>query len=299
MTMSPFDSLLLEDYAEYLGFQRRLSEATQSVYLSEVSQILACNIDVTHITTAELEQVLTEQVDRRMLCERSVAKMLSSLRSFFSFLQLQKIRDDNPALFIQRGRQKQTLPQVATVQQIDDLLNGIDTSDALGFRDRTMFELMYSCGLRISEACDLKVSDYQDANLRVLGKRDKIRILPVGEVARSYLDAYLARVRGELVGTHLATKALFVGRRGRKLTRQAIYKRFIAYCQACNLDAKVHTLRHSFATHLLQGGADLRSVQQLLGHSDIQTTQIYTHVDTTSLHEAYDAFHTALDGEDD
>ena len=145
--------------------------------------------------------------------------------------------------------------------------------------------------MRISEACNLEVSDYQDGKLRVLGKRDKLRIVPVGEIAAHYLDIYLKDIRPQLIGMRLANKALFVGRRGRKLTRQAIYKRFISYCGECGLDAKVHTLRHSFATHLLEGGADLRSVQELLGHADIKTTQIYTHVDTASLQHAYDAYH--------
>ncbi len=155
--------------------------------------------------------------------------------------------------------------------------------------------------MRISEACNLEVSDYQDGKLRVLGKRDKLRIVPVGEIAAQYLSTYLKDIRPVLVGMRLANKALFVGRRGgRKLTRQAIYKRFVGYCQECNLDAKVHTLRHSFATHLLEGGgADLRSVQELLGHADIKTTQIYTHVDTASLQHAYDAYHDEQGGDEE
>lgn len=283
--------LLIEDYTDYLAMQRRLSEATQSVYAHEVSLFLASSVDYETVNVRCIEAYLVEQVRIRHLSERSVAKVVSALRSFFSFLQLSKIREDNPVLLVQRGRQQQTLPQVASIAQVDALLESIDTSDLLGFRDRTLFELIYSCGLRISEACDLEVSDYQKTSIRVVGKRHKIRIIPVGEVARSWIDAYLKQVRQELVGMRGSTKALFVGRRGRKLTRQAVYKRFIAYCDAGGLDAKVHTLRHSFATHLLEGGADLRSVQELLGHSDIKTTQIYTHVDTRVLQKAYEQFH--------
>ncbi len=290
------DLLLIEEYTDYLAMQRRLSEATQSVYEHEVSLFLASDVDYESDGANRVEAYLVEQVRTRHLSERSVAKMISALRSFFSFLQLSKIREDNPVLLIQRARQQQSLPQVASIAQVDALLQSIDVSDPLGFRDRTLFELIYSCGLRISEACNLEVSDYQGTSIRVVGKRHKIRIVPLGEIARSWVDSYLKDVRRELVGMHGSVKALFVGRRGRKLTRQAIYKRFISYCEAAGLDAKVHTLRHSFATHLLQGGADLRSVQELLGHSDIKTTQIYTHVDTRQLQKAYEQYHD--DGED-
>jgi integrase/recombinase XerD len=231
------------------------------------------------------------QVVQRELSDRSVSKLLSALRSFFTYLQLQKIRIDNPVLQIPRAHQPVQLPKVASLKEVETLLESIDTSDVLGFRDRTMFELIYSCGLRISEACNLELTDYQDRYLRVLGKRGKMRILPVGEVAHSFLDAYLKEVRPSLVGSKRSVKALFVGRRGQKLTRQAVYKRFMNYTDLTDIEAKVHTLRHSFATHLLEGGADLRSVQELLGHSDIKTTQIYTHVDTTALQDAYRRFH--------
>ncbi|MDC7229045.1 MAG: tyrosine-type recombinase/integrase [Sphaerochaetaceae bacterium] len=287
----PVDQLLLEEYEDYLMIQRRLSQATLSVYLYEVSRLLETALPLEKVDATQLETYLIGERKERNLSPASLAKALSALRSFFSFLQLQKIRQDNPVLLISHSQKPLTLPLVASVKQIDVLLESIDTSSPLGYRDRTLFELIYSCGLRISEACNLEVSDYQDGKLRVLGKRDKLRIVPVGDIAAYYLDEYLKDIRPDLIGMRLANKALFVGRRGRKLTRQAIYKRFVSYCGECGLDAKVHTLRHSFATHLLEGGADLRSVQELLGHADIKTTQIYTHVDTASLQHAYDAYH--------
>jgi len=299
MNSDSSDRVLIEDYTDYLAMQRRLSEATQSVYAHELALFLAAGSDYETITASLIEAYIVIQVQTRHLSERSVAKLLSALRSFFSFLQMSKIREDNPVLLIQRGRQKQSLPQVASVAQVDALLESIDTSDPLGFRDRTLFELIYSCGLRISEACTLQVSDYQKTSIRVVGKRHKIRIIPVGEIARMWVDAYLKDVRPKLIGMRLSTKALFVGRRGHQLTRQAMYKRFIAYCDVAGLDAKVHTLRHSFATHLLEGGADLRSVQELLGHSDIKTTQIYTHVDTKQLQKAYEQFHAGIHDKED
>jgi integrase/recombinase XerD len=152
------DLLLIDDYTDYLAMQRRLSEATQSVYTHEVTLFLASGVDYEKVGASHIESYLVEQVQLRRLSERSVAKMVSALRSFFSFLQLSKIREDNPVLMIKRGRQQQNLPQVASIAQVDALLDSIDTADALGFRDRTLFELIYSCGLRISEACDLEVS---------------------------------------------------------------------------------------------------------------------------------------------
>lgn len=287
----PASLLLLEEYRDYLGLQRRLSEATQSVYEHEVRLLLEQKVDLQTVEAHQIETYIQMQVVQRELSDRSVSKLLSALRSFFTYLQLQKIRIDNPVLQIPRAHQPVQLPKVASLKEVETLLESIDTSDVLGFRDRTMFELIYSCGLRISEACNLELTDYQDRYLRVLGKRGKMRILPVGEVAHSFLDAYLKEVRPSLVGSKRSVKALFVGRRGQKLTRQAVYKRFMNYTDLTDIEAKVHTLRHSFATHLLEGGADLRSVQELLGHSDIKTTQIYTHVDTTALQDAYRRFH--------
>jgi len=287
----PASLLLLEEYRDYLGLQRRLSEATQSVYEHEVRLLLEQKVDLQTVEAHQIETYIQMQVVQRELSDRSVSKLLSALRSFFTYLQLQKIRIDNPVLQIPRAHQPVQLPKVASLKEVETLLESIDTSDVLGFRDRTMFELIYSCGLRISEACNLELTDYQDRYLRVLGKRGKMRILPVGEVAHSFLDAYLKEVRPCLVGSKRSVKALFVGRRGQKLTRQAVYKRFMYYTDLTDIEAKVHTLRHSFATHLLEGGADLRSVQELLGHSDIKTTQIYTHVDTTALQDAYRRFH--------
>ena len=289
--ISAADSMLLQDYEDYLLLQRRLSESTLSVYHFEVEQLLKSPIAYETVQAGELETFLIGQIEQRSLSGRSVAKTLSALRSFFTFLQLQKIRKDNPVILIQRAREAKSLPHVVSIDEIDRLLSTIDTSTLLGFRDRTLFELIYSSGLRISEACNIEVSDVSEDSIRVLGKRDKLRIIPIGEIAKEYLDAYLHAIRPQLIKGRLTTKALFVGRRGKKLTRQAIYKRFVQYCNLSDVDAKVHTLRHSFATHLLSGGADLRSVQELLGHSDIQTTQIYTHLDTSDLEKAYKKYH--------
>jgi integrase/recombinase XerD len=289
------DSQLTEDYCDYLMLQRRLSKATVAVYSQEIGSFLAylrtVSQSIETVPVLEIEKYVSLSKQSRNLSARTLARNLSSLRSFFIFLQIEKIRNDNPVLHLDSPKIGTRFPSVASLQQIDSLLDSIDCSDNLGYRDRALFELIYSCGLRVSEACDLQVGDYAIHSIRVLGKRNKMRLVPVGEIAQTYIDRYLAEIRPSLVKGNLSEKALFVGRNGHKLTRQAIFKRFEMYCDKIGLVAKVHTLRHSFATHLLQGGADLRSVQELLGHSDIKTTQIYTHVQSDDLKKAYDAFH--------
>lgn len=287
------DCQLLDEYIDYLILQRRLSKATVAVYKLEIGLFLeAIETEVEHVTSQDMETYLILSAKRRGLSPRTIARNVSALRSFFLYLQKEKIRSDNPITLLTRAKIPSDLPLVSTIEEIDTLLESIDTDTSLGFRDRCMFELIYSCGLRISEACNLQVDDYVNHSIRVVGKRNKMRIIPVGDIACTLLDAYLGDIRPDLVKARYNEKALFVGRNGHKMTRQAIFKRFKMYCERIHLVAKVHTLRHSFATHLLEGGADLRSVQELLGHSDIKTTQIYTHVHTNDLKHAYDAYHT-------
>ena len=287
------DRALLEEYLDYLLLEQRLGKATIEVYAHEVGSFFAgITQSIETIQSGAIEHYLVASAKERCLTERTVARNLSALRSFFVYLQKERIREDNPLEQISSARAPGDAPFFFTVEEVDLLLESIETDTLLGKRDRTIFELIYSCGLRISEACDLKVGDYTKDALRVLGKRNKMRIVPVGEVAASALALYLTEVRPQLVKARATEQTLFVGRRGKKLTRQAIFKRFQLYAKPLGLEGKVHTLRHSFATHLLAGGADLRSVQELLGHSDIQTTQIYTHIETSTLKQAYDTYHT-------
>ncbi len=287
------DQALLEEYADYLLLERRLSRATIEVYIQEVGFFFASLEErIEDIQPSGVERYLVTSAKERSLNERTVARNISALRSFFVYLQKERIRQDNPLEQITSQRRPPDAPTFFTLEEVELILASIGEDTLLSRRDQTIFELIYSCGLRISEACDLKVGDYTKGTLRVLGKRNTMRLVPVGEVASSALKLYLAEVRPALVKARATEQALFVGRRGKKLTRQGIYKRFQLYAKPLGLEGKVHTLRHSFATHLLAGGADLRSVQELLGHSDIQTTQIYTHIETSSLRRAYDTYHT-------
>ena len=237
----------------------------------------------------------------------TVAKAISALRAWYRFLEADRAEAgtldsragnaDNPAANVAPPRARRRIPRVLSVAQVERFLAVIDTDRPAGVRDRALFELVYSAGLRVSEAVALDRARLYlpQACVRVLGKGSRERIVPLGEPAVAWLGRYLAEARPHLVrstaGAGSATDAVFLNRLGGRLSRKGIWKRFQEICSAAGLDAKVHTLRHSFATHLLAGGADLRSVQELLGHADLTTTQIYTHVEREDLHSQHRRYH--------
>lgn len=215
---------------------------------------------------------------------KTLARDVAALRSFFRFLVLERIRADNPADLIESPSREKKLPRVFSPEQVDAFLAAIPLDTPLGVRDRTLFELIYSCGLRASEAVALSLSDIHFAarTIVVHGKGNKERMVPFGGEAERWLKTWLESARGDLVGRH-ATNAVFVNSRGSRLSRKGIWLRFQEIEARSGITGKVHTLRHSFATHLLAGGADLRTVQDLLGHADVATTQIYTHIEDDAL----------------
>jgi integrase/recombinase XerD len=189
-------------------------------------------------------------------------------------------------------RSSRRIPEVYTLDQVEAILQAIDTTAPAGIRDRFLFELIYSCGLRVSEAVSLTLDRIfpREQMLRVVGKGSKERLIPIGEQALFWMQRYLAESRPALVRDK-KERALFINRSGRRLSRKGMWKRFKEVLAVAGVEGKIHGLRHSFATHLLQGGADLRAVQTLLGHADIATTQIYTHVDEKQLHRQHRRFH--------
>jgi len=215
---------------------------------------------------------------------RTLAKDIAALRSFFRYMMLERIRLDNPADMLESPTREKRLPRVLSPEQVDCFLNAIPSNSSYGIRDRALFELIYSCGLRVSEAVSLSLSDiyFSEKTLLVHGKGNKERMVPFGTEAERCLAEYLDKARGALLGNRIS-KALFINNRGTRLSRKGIWKRFQEIEILSGVTGKVHTLRHSFATHLLAGGADLRSVQDLLGHSDVSTTQVYTHVEDDAL----------------
>ncbi|MDZ7759391.1 MAG: site-specific tyrosine recombinase XerD [Desulfovermiculus sp.] len=248
---------------------------------------------------AELDKV-TEQdlvlylisLRRRGLGNRSLARRLSSLRSFFQFLCRERHLPDNPAQYLDGPKLPQILPRVLTESEMTALLAAPNPQTKLGVRDRTILEIMYAAGLRVSEVCALRPLNFdpQTGYLRVMGKGHKERILPIHAAAQNQLTRYLHSWR-PLFSPQ--SEAMFLNRSGTVLSRQGLWKMIIKYARQALIQGNIspHTIRHSYATHLLAGGADLRSVQLLLGHADIGTTQIYTHVHITHLREVHQRFH--------
>ena len=238
-------------------------------------------------------QLLTMYLDerRRNIGARSAAKAISALRSFFYYLCDEGIRKDNPAAILEVPRRSFSIPSVLSRQKIETLLQATDTTKPLGIRNRTIYELIYSAGLRVSEAVYLNITDifFQEGIIRVKGKGNKERMVLFGAEAALWLKRYLGEVRPILAG-HIQNRALFLTKSGKRLSRKGIWKNYSLLAILAGTGSKLHALRHSFATELLAGGANLRQVQELLGHADLATTQIYTHVDASYLREQHRSF---------
>lgn len=283
-------SQLSERFAAYLLIVRKRSPLTVEAYQHEVSQLE--NFLTTQgkdPVSAGSEDLLAFLVWRheKGLSRTTMARLVSSLHSLYKFMQLEELRNDDPSLLIRTPKQERSLPEVLKPEEVDKFLENIDLSTPNGVRDRALFELIYSCGLRISEAASLTFDQLflKERLLRVIGKRQKERIVPFGDDAQYWLGKYLAESR-PLLAKGRKSNRVFLNQEGSGISRKGIWKRFSGIRTSSGISAKVHTFRHSFATHLLAGGADLRTVQELLGHSDISTTQIYTHIEEESL-QAY------------
>jgi integrase/recombinase XerD len=232
---------------------------------------------------------------REKLESRTVARHLVTLRNFFRFAQIQEIIATDPSQNLESPKIRRTLPGYLRIEEVERLLAQPDAKTAAGLRDRAMLEVLYSTGLRVSELTSLRVTDLDSkvGCIRCIGKGDKERIVPAGRKALSMVEKYLRDARPELLGKGVSSTALFVNRRGHSLSRVGVWKILSAYGRRAGLRVALtpHMLRHSFATHLLERGADLRSVQLMLGHADISTTQIYTHVVEERLKQIYKAHH--------
>jgi integrase/recombinase XerD len=283
-------------FESYLSVEMGLSKETVATYTREVRLFLDyLNNKEENIENIPSAGVIHYLIERQMnnVDQRTISKIISSLRSFFKFLVLEKVREDNPAMDVDMPKVPKRIPRVLSREEIDELLDSIDTTSPLGLRDRALFELIYSSGLRVSEAVALRPEQLflSEALIRVMGKGSKERLVPLGEVSRYWLSRYIEEGRPSLIKAGVKADRLFISQRGSGLSRKGIWKRFKQLTQRQGVNSKVHTLRHSFATHLLQGGADLRAVQELLGHADISTTQVYTHLDREDLKRYHQQFH--------
>ena len=285
-------------FHSYLTVELRMSPNTVEAYLREVLRLedflKASGRNWQDLDSALVENYLmaVRQKDKD-LSPRTLSRILSSLRSMMEYLIISGYRTDNPLQGIDMPRITQSLPEVMTLEEVEAFLAAIPQDTLLGLRDRTLFELIYSCGLRVSEAVDLEMINLypEEGMVQVFGKGDKERWVPLGPVAEYWLTLYLDDVRPRLLKPGRMTNKVFLNNRGGGLSRKGMWKNFRTIADNAGVSGKIHTLRHSFATHLLQGGADLRSVQEMLGHSDISTTQIYTHLNRNDLEEAHREYH--------
>jgi integrase/recombinase XerD len=293
----PFEHHVL-DFLAYLEFERGLSRNTLEAYRSDLLQfghfLARSELDATSVGHAELAAFLSELSAggplRPPVAPATIQRKAACLRSFYRHLRREEIISHDPTAELRAPRKNLKLPQVLSRDEVATLLAAPRGADPAALRDRAMLELMYACGLRASEAIDLTVGavDLRAGVLRARGKGSKERLIPVGRAAVVALRAYLEHGRPKIVGLR-DERHLFVNHRGGGLTRQGLYKIVQRHARAAGLDQKMspHTLRHTFATHLLAGGCDLRSLQEMLGHADVATTQIYTHLSADRLKDVY------------
>lgn len=303
------------DFLAYLEFERHLSRNTLEAYRADLTQfgeyLARHNGDALTADHAALSEFLAELAtgssDRKPAAPATLQRKAACLRSFYRHLRRERVIEHDPTADLRAPRKLQKLPNVLSRAEVAKLLEAAKGTDGAALRDRALLEVMYACGLRASEAIDLEVADIDLKNgmLRARGKGSKERMVPVGSQAVGALRAYLERGRPALLrpagrwsggGTH--EPHVFVNQRGSGLTRQGLYKIIKRHAREVGLEDKLspHTLRHTFATHLLAGGCDLRVVQEMLGHADIATTQVYTHLSAERLKEAYHSAHPRASG---
>ena len=294
----------IRDYMTMLKVERNLAQNSLESYERDLLQyhdFLESELNIKSILNVTLGHIRSylRTMNDKGLAANSVKRAVSSIRTYHNFLSAEGLMVDNPAQLLDAPKIPQKLPNILTIQEVDDILSVIPEKAPMAKRDLAIFEMMYSCGLRVTELCDFKTTDilWDSEMIRVSGKGDKQRFVPIGPIARENLKNYLNHERPALTDKNPNVAEVFLSRNGRKLTRMMIWILLKKWSEAAGVDKKMspHTLRHSFATHLLEGGADLRSVQEMLGHSDIATTQIYTHVDKAHLKEVHKTFHPRFD----
>ena len=273
---------MLKDYNYYLRMERAMSQNTVASYCSDVEKFLKFyGGRLEDVSVADVEEYLQS---REGLSERSQARVLSSLRSFFDWLLMEKVIEDNPCDRVDGPKIGRYLPNVLSEEEVAALIDSVDVSGWQGLRDRAILEVLYGCGLRVSEAVGLKISClyFKEGFIRVIGKGNKERLVPIGDMAITAVEEYLEARR--VPADSESSDVLFLNRFGRSLSRISMFTMIKTQALAAGIRKEIspHTFRHSFATHLLEHGADLRVVQEMLGHESISTTEIYTHIDSAT-----------------
>lgn len=286
----------LNDFCDYLKIDKRYSDLTVESYRTEIKGYLDFfkekNIKVKNIKNSDIKDYLT-YIKKGETSERTLAHNVSVIRTFYKFLLTQKVIERNPTEFLELPKLRKKLPTVLSKEEVEKLLD-IDLTDCYSYRNKAMLELLYSTGLRVSELVNLELSniDLESCTLKTIGKGNKERIIPISDYALYYVEKYINEYRGSMLKKGV-NNYVFINNHGNVMTRQGFFK--IIKNLASEKDIKTpispHTLRHSFATHLLDYGADLRSIQEMLGHSNLSTTQIYTHVSSEHLKDNYNSSH--------
>lgn len=291
---------LIKAFREYLKFELSLSENSVKAYIHDIMmfyqylELQNAHLNLDKVTHKHIEKFL-DYLFELGLSASSQNRILSGIRSFYRFLEEESLMKSNPAGLITNPESSRKLPEVLTYDEIKKMLDGIDLSEPIGQRNKTIIELLYACGLRVSELINLKASQVypEDGFLRIRGKGDKERLVPVGKSTLKSIRIYTEEIRSLQVVLMANKDILFLNRTGKKMSRHLIFKIVKQTAEKAGITKNVspHTFRHSFATHLLEGGADLIAVQQMLGHASISTTEIYTHLDREYLRDTIISFH--------
>ena len=289
----------IADYCNYLRIERGLSANSVLSYRRDIQKLVAYLEQFEPVEgPVSIEKDLMQQFiydSARQISPRSQARLISGLNSFFNYLIFEKYREDNPMEHIESPKIGRKLPDTLSTEEIDSLIRAIDLSSPYGERNRAMLETLYGCGLRVSELIGLKISDlfFEEDFIKVTGKGNKQRFVPISSVNKKYIDLYRKQVRVHQNIQKGHEDFLFLNRSGKKLTRAMVFTIIKKLSEQIGLQKKIspHTFRHSFATHLLQNGADLRAIQQMLGHESITTTEVYMHVDRSHLADVIEKFH--------
>ncbi|MES2799949.1 MAG: site-specific tyrosine recombinase XerD [Bacteroidota bacterium] len=288
----------IKDFVSYLKIEKGLAENSIAGYQNDVLKLRdfsePLNVSPVDVTHSQLKEFIAELYDLG-LSARSQARIISGIKQFYTFLLIEDVIQDDPSELLEMPRIGQKLPEILTIEEIDQLISAIDMSKNEGHRNRAIIETLYSCGLRVSELVNLKFSNlyFEEGFIRVIGKGDKERLVPVNAGVEKEINLYKNHIRNQQDIKPGNENIVFLNRRGAQLTRVMIFTivKDLAHAVGLKKSISPHTFRHSFATHLIEGGANLRAVQEMLGHESITTTELYTHLDQRFLREAIISFH--------
>ncbi|RKW61208.1 MAG: site-specific tyrosine recombinase XerD [Riemerella sp.] len=290
----------VENYANYLRFEKNASENTIEAYVSDLQKLQdfaeqnLMNITPITISYEHLQEFLY-QVSKINYSERTQARWISSIKGFFSFLLEDELREDNPSALLETPKLGLYLPDTLSLEEIEKLISATEENTDLAKRNRCMIEVLYGCGLRVSELTELQISNinFKENYLKIQGKGDKVRFVPLADYTADFIKNYINNIRSKQKINPKHSDILFLNSRGAQISRQMVFLIIKEIVRKAGIQKNIspHTFRHSFATHLLQNGADLRFIQEMLGHSSITTTEIYTHLNTEELHETILKYH--------